>query len=57
MLFEPLTLSEKTQERKRFFFKIFFFKRWTIFKVFTEFVTAWLLSYVLVSGVMRHVGS
>ena len=30
-----------------FFFKDFFFLMWTIFKVFTEFVTILLLFYVL----------
>ena len=30
-----------------FFFKFFFFQLWTIFKVFTEFVTILLLFYVL----------
>ena len=29
------------------FFKIFFFLMWTIFKVFIEFITIWLLFYVL----------
>ena len=35
-------------EIRLFFFKIFFFLMWTIFKVFTEFVTILLLFYVLV---------
>ena len=32
-----------------FFFKVFFFLMWTIFKVFIEFVTILLLFYVLIS--------
>ena len=35
----------------------FIFLRWTIFKVFIEFVTIFLLFYVLVSLTMRNVGS
>ena len=34
--------------RCSFFFRIFFFLMWTIFKVFIEFVTILLLFYVLV---------
>ena len=38
------------------FFKIFFFI-WMTFKVFIEFVTILLLSYVLVFWPQKHVGS
>ena len=40
-----------------FSFLRFFFLTWTILKVFIEFVTILLLSYVLVFLAIRHVGS
>ena len=39
------------------FLKKSFFLMWTIFKVFIEFITVSLLSYVLVFLATRHVGS
>ena len=40
-----------------YFFKIFFFLMWTIFKVFIEFATTLFLLYVLVSLAPRYVAS
>lgn len=48
-LFPPLTVA------LTFFF--FFFKTWTIFKVFTELITTLLLVYALVLLARRRMGS
>ena len=48
--------SHLTVLPRHFFFKILFLM-WTIFRVFTEFVTILLLFYVLVFLAARHVGS
>ena len=50
-------LESKPALKMIFFFKIFFFLMWTIFKVFTEFVTILLLFYVFGFLAVRHVGS
>ena len=47
MLFEPLTLRKNTRKKEIVFLCCFFFK-WTVFKVFIEFVTVLLLFYILV---------